>query len=180
VTLNAVRAHIPHTSPSRREPTYARLIRGVCNQPAGLAFEGKLFRCGIAIDDSELWPDAEYPPTPLLIEFAGRGKIGWGHNRSTWLYILWRYDREEREWRELCRASAVGAEWVEYLKPAVLAELRNEPRCPVEAAMRASGKVLVLLDGELGRLSDEERRLAMTLLYEQFTARLAEGYLSWG
>jgi hypothetical protein len=168
-----VRVHIPNTSPSRREPTYARLIRGVSSLPAGLAFPGKLFRCGRAVEESELWPEEGYPETPLLIEFAGRDRVGRGHNRSTWLHVLWRYDLHRREWAELCRASSVGAEWVEYLKPAILAELRNEPRCPVDAAARASGKVLMLLDGELDQLSDEERRLAMTLVYEQVTARLA-------
>lgn len=169
-----MRLTIPRTTTSRKERTYARLVRAVTRNASGLAFEGRLLRCGESIEESELWPDDDYPAVPLLVEFAGRAVVGRGHNRSSWLYILWRYEVNAHMWREIARTSSVGADWVEHLRPIALVEIGRKRAEPVDVATRVSGRVLVMLDGELDSLAEDERLLAMSLIYEQVTARLVE------
>lgn len=169
-----MRVAIPKSAVGRGERTYARLVRSVTRSASGLAFEGKLLRCGDSIEESELWPDDDYPAVPLLIEFAGRAVVGRGHNRSSWLYILWRFEPHAHVWRELARTASVGAEWVDYLRPIALLEMGRKRADPDDVAARVSRRVLIVLDGELDCLADDERLLAISLIYEQVTARLAE------
>lgn len=169
-----MRVAIPKSCVSRGERSYARLIRGVKRSASGLAFEGKLLRCGDLVEESELRPDEDYPVVPLLLEFAGRDVVGRGHNRSSWLYVLWRYEVYAHTWREVARASAVGAEWVENFRAMALIEMSRKRAEPVDVATRVSGRVLVMLDSEMDSLADDERLLAMSLIYEQVTARLVE------
>ena len=136
------------------------------------AFEGKLLKPGSSIEESALWPDEEYPPTPLLLEYAGTDGSGWGHNRSNDIYVLWRYDRGR--FIEIARCISQGADWVATLRPLALAEIGRE-RAPVDAhaAAAISERLLGVLDLELERLSEAEKVLLMNLIYQEFSARAA-------
>jgi hypothetical protein len=179
-----VRVFLPRSSPSRRERGYACLIRRVGDHQTAIAFDGKHFRPGAAIDDSELCPGDEWPRTPLLLEYAGldhtaplaRLSSGFGGKRRPGLHILWRYEREAHEWRELARASSVDNEWVAHFAAIARVELERggRPAAPVDIAARASTRWIEALDRELNQLENEERAIALGLVYEQVTARVVE------
>jgi hypothetical protein len=170
---------IPHSSPSRqREKTYAQLILRISRRLS--IFEGGHFRTGVLIDERDLHPAADYPATPLLIEYAGtdgtkaRDGSGWGHKRLSSVHILWRWDAERKDWEELARTRSYGPEWFHSLAPIVRRELAAAatPGDEIAAAGKASAHVVAVLDGELDRLSDDARRRCMSILHDQFTARL--------
>jgi hypothetical protein len=158
---------IPHSC-KRREPTYATLIRRV--RPCGTiasTFEGDYLRTGREVDD------AGFPPVVLLHEHAGSAIAGRGHRRSTQLHILWRWDRERREWRELMRVQAIGSEWVEAMKHAALRELRDPNLSGVDQARAAAVRIFVLIDDEISLLERDAGRELVGMLWEQFAARFA-------
>ncbi len=179
-----MRVFLPRTSASRRERGYVCLIRRVCDNPTAAAFDGKRFRAGAAIDDSELSPGDEWPSTPLALEYAGldysaplqRLASGFGGKRRPLIHVLWRYERDRGEWRELARASSVDNEWVAHFIAIARVELvRNGRRAaPVDIAARASFRWIEALDRELSQLENEERAIALGLVYEQVTARVVE------
>jgi hypothetical protein len=146
-----------------------------------MVFEGKLLRCGAPIDDSELWPDPDWPAAPLLLEYAGldyaaplqRLASGFGGKRRARIHILWRY--EGGEWRELVRSSSVDNDWIQHFAAIARVELRRGRRkAPSEVAALASARCVEALDRELRELQGEERVLALGLIYEQVAARVVE------
>lgn len=89
---------IPRTCQSRNVLTYAKLLLRVYPERRINAYEGKLLKPGAVIDETDLWPSAEYPAIPLLLEYAGtdgskRDGSKRGHNRAHDIYVLWRYDQ---------------------------------------------------------------------------------------
>ena len=165
---------LPRSAESRKDLTYAILIHRVFPQRTmGDAFAGKRFRPGANIPEAALWPESDYPPQPLLLEYAGSDRSGSGHRaRSNQKYILWRFDTARLEWLELARASAAAVEWVEVLKPVALRWLIETNPAQAMCAQDAAARVLGLLESELEPLRTEDRRNLLGLLYEQFTARL--------
>jgi hypothetical protein len=156
----------------------------VCDNRTAIAFDGKHFRCGIAIDDSELWPNDEYPQTPLLLEYAGldyrapleRLASGFGGKRRPLVHILWRWERDRGEWRELARVSSVDNDWVAHFVAIARVEIERGGRAVSagEIALRASVRWIEALDRELNQLEGEERAIALGLVYEQVTARVVD------
>jgi hypothetical protein len=178
-----VRVHVPRTAEGRREQCYAKLIRTVSDNRTAMAFEGNLLRCGAVIDDAELWPGEDWPAAPLLLEYAGldyraplqRLANGYGGKRRPLIHILWRYDCDECEWRELVRSSSVDGDWVQQFAAIARVELgRGAKRPPVEVAALASARCVEALDRELRELKGEELILALGFLYEQVAARMVE------
>jgi hypothetical protein len=163
--------HIPKTCEYRADLTYAKLLLRVYpRRRMANAFEGKLLKPGAVIDEKELWPTADYPAVPLLLEFAGNDHTGHGHRRSNDIYVLWRYDGDR--WTELVRSAGRGADWIEHLKPVALRELaRTAPPADPDAAAGISSRVLGVLDRELELLDAEARHLVMAFVYQEFTSR---------
>ncbi len=153
--------------------TWAQLIRRVKSRPGLLVFDGRWFRTGRAVEESELRPSPDYPAVPVLLEYAGSDGSGRGHRRSRDVHILWRYDPGSHEWLELARALSTGAEWVGYLAPIVRDALRRPPAEEAEEARRATERVMAVLDDELDALAGEHRSHALAFLYDHFAARLA-------
>jgi hypothetical protein len=148
-----------------------------------MAFQGKLLRCGAAIEDVELWPDEDWPAAPLLLEYAGldysaplqRLGNGYGGKRRALIHILWRYECDECAWRELARSSSVDNDWIEHFAAIARVELRRGARkAPREVAAIASARCVEALDRELRELQGEELVLALGLIYEQVAARVVE------
>jgi hypothetical protein len=167
------RIRIPRTCPHRRDMTYAKLLLRVYPHRSWNAFDGSPVKPGALVDESALWPTAEYPETPLLLEYAGNDHSGRGHNRSLDIYLLWRYDRAQARWTELMRCKSQGLEWIESMKPVALQELaRTAPAPDPWTADRVSILVLSLLDIELEKLGPAERHLAMSFVYQEFSARV--------
>ena len=177
-----MRVSVPRSAEGRRERCYACLIRRVGDNPTALAFDGRLLRCGIAIDESALWPGTDWPATPLLLEHAGadyraslqRPASGFGSRRRPQIHILWRYERGE--WRELVRSSSVDGGWIEHFAAIARVEIARSGRlaAPADIAARTSARFVEALDRELGQLDGEERVLVLGFLYEELTARVVE------
>jgi hypothetical protein len=166
---------LPETAVSRRQHTYVRLVRAVYPRRSFAAFEGPLFRPGSVIEVAQLWPEADYPRVPLVIEYAGNDATGRGHRRSNDIYVLWRYEIARNAFTEVLRCVSQGADWLAHMRPAVIAELGRTETRDAKAAANLSGRVLALLDAELELLSDDERAVAMLFVYEQLAARAAHG-----
>lgn len=168
---------IPRTCQSRNVLTYAKLLLRVYPERRINAYEGKLLKPGAVIDETDLWPSAEYPAIPLLLEYAGtdgskRDGSKRGHNRAHDIYVLWRYDQARGEWMELIRAVSEGADWIEHLKPIALAELgRAKTPADANAAACVTCRVLQALDHELEMLGPGDRHLVMAFVYQEFSVR---------
>lgn len=172
------KVRIPRTSSRRTEQCWARLlcrVNGMNFTP--MAFEGKLLRCGKVLLESELCPGPEYPRTPVLLEHAGIAEAGWGHRRSTQLYVLWRYERETGEWKELARAAGYGEDWACYLIPIAERALSEQWRLvkPKGDCSGAIAELTALLDRQLQDQAEERDRISLlNLLYNVVAHRLAE------
>ena len=163
---------IPQTCEDRRQQTYVQLVLRVYPERTINPFEGRLLRCGSKVEEAALRPSGEYPETPLLIEFAGSDRSGKGHNRSSDVHVLWKFDRGGAAWIELARVKSRGAEWIEYLKPIVIRELGRTQLSSADVAWNASQRILVALDRELELLQRAARAETMVFLYDAFAARL--------
>jgi hypothetical protein len=151
---------------------YAILIHRIFpHRTMGDVFEGRRLRPGAKLQDAELGPAAGLPEPPLLLEYAGSDRKGHGHRRSQHLYILWRYNRDSRDWTQLASASAEGLEWVDTLRRVALRNLSGAV-APAVAAHGATSRILTALESELEVLDTDSRHLLLGMLYEQFTARL--------
>jgi hypothetical protein len=167
---------LPRTAVSRRQKTYAKLIRRVYPRREFAAFEGRVFRCGALIDVAELWPDQRYPGAEVghawVLEYAGNDGTGRGHVRSNDIYVLWRYERKRNAFTEIVRSVSQGKDWLDAIRYVAMREIgRVEIRDPL-LAENACGRVLAVLDAELEILTREDRGLVMSFVYEQFTARV--------
>ncbi|MEN6537830.1 MAG: hypothetical protein ABFD89_29530 [Bryobacteraceae bacterium] len=100
-------------SAQRGEPlTYVRVLdRAFLDRKAmGWRLDGPLYRPGARVARNLL-------PSPLIaVEAAGRSRVGRGHNRSEYLYLLWQWDEAET-WHELVRASSTNWDWQWTLGP---------------------------------------------------------------
>lgn len=164
---------IPHNAVSRRELTYAKLLRRVHpDRTMPNAFEGTYLKPGSRVEISALRPSDDYPETPLLLELAGSDHTGRGHHRSNQIYILWRFRRGE--WVEVVRTLSKGAEWIPTIRAVALRELGGPPPADPELAAGAVERFLQRLDRELGELSAADRGIALNLFFEQVAARMVQ------
>lgn len=136
------------------------------------AFEGILLKPGSRVEHGALWPNAGFPDTPLLIEFAGSDRTGSGHNRSKQIHILWRFDLKKTEWVEIARTLSLGSDWIPHLVAIALKELGGPPPPDATEAVKASSRFLSGLDSELRALGEGEQGMVLNLVYEQVAARL--------
>ena len=99
ITARAVR--LPNTCPeNRRQFTHCKLLTAVHPESWNAAgFEGTLFETGSRIKQELL------REKPVLLEFCGP-QGAWKRRPRENLWILWRYDQESQDWREIARALA--------------------------------------------------------------------------
>jgi len=165
------RVRLPHSAVSRQALTFVLLIHRVYPRRVMLdAFEGPQFRSGETIDQAKLWPEADYPAEPLLLEYAGSDRSGRGHRRSRHTYLLWRFDQVLGKWIELARSAAVSTEWVECLKPIALRCIKAAGREHPKTAAEAVSRTLCYVHSEKEKLEGSALAEYIGLLYEQFTA----------
>jgi len=131
------RVRLPRSAATRQAITYCRLIERVRPDEVwgGWKFEGPEYRPGSVIPESEL------PATGLVLECAGAVAGGWGHLRAPVAYILWRYEGETGEFRELARTSSVARDWTQDLGPIAAREL--DPPRPFRIDPEAAARRLI-------------------------------------
>lgn len=171
------KVRIPRTAARRTEQCWARLLCRVdADKLTPMAFDGKLMRCGAIVPESELRPDPEYPAVPILLEHAGIAVPGWGHRRSEQLYVLWRYERDRAERREIARATAADTSWAESLAPVAARALANQVRVlPTTSCGQVVDELVGLLDRRLYDQPDDSGRIVLlNLVYNAVAHRLSE------
>jgi len=140
-------------------------------------FEGKIVKPGSVVTDAQLWPTDQAPRIPIVLECAsvpGQGKRG--HNRRDWLYILWRYHRDEHEWTEIGRSFSVSWEWACELRPLAVRAIRESSSAPTLSLnfIEVQKRIRAMLDQELKGLEHPQRGQVLSILHDQLACRVAE------
>lgn len=160
---------IPNSATRRGGIAFVKLLNWV-NEPAttGFDFDGRLLRPGQQIDEAELWPSEDWPGVPVLLECAGITEPGWGHRRSSYCYIVWQYDREAGEWREVARTTAVDSEWCYVLGPIarrlVVGEVLPRPRR--EIIDLADQLIIAINEVVLSHLTESDAAAVLARLHD--------------
>jgi hypothetical protein len=199
---------IPRTSPSRSNSrTFGRLLTRV--DPYGLdgfGFEGTWVTPGDLLPTSSLWPTAQHPPTPIMLECAGCAHPKSGHRRpeqeDTFIprselsinseertrpkerparddqadtYILWRFDVELREWKEIARSSSNSWTWALDLRPIavrLIEESRGKEFVVYFGFEQVVGRIRKMHDEmarELHQLAPPDRQRATAVLHDELS-----------
>ena len=98
-----------------------------------------------------------------------------GHRRCDSIYILWRYDAATNGWRELGRAVSHSWDWAVVMRPLAVRALREARGGQLEIVPdlpAIAGRIALLLDSELKRLEAPHRNKVLSVLHDQFAARL--------
>jgi hypothetical protein len=130
---------------------------------------------------AELRPTVEYPETPVLLECAGIAKTGRGHNRSEYLYIVWRFDAHSDEWRELGRAQSAACEWAADLAPIARRAIDEQIGAP--DLTEVERRISVYLNSELGRVAERDRMQVLAVIHDAIATRIVtprqDGAAAW-
>src|SRR5690242_7481374 len=164
--------YLPNSCPeNRRQHTHLKLLTRVDpDAPFNLGFEGRILWPGAQLPESEL------PAPAVVLEYAGpQGKAVRGKSREH-LYILWRYDYQERAWVEVARALAMGWEWAQILRKSAVLELEPPVTESVDETRRGrevADELLAVIDYRLAKEPDQARIVALTAIYDQVEGRIA-------
>jgi hypothetical protein len=166
------RIRLPNTCPeNRRQFTHVRMLTQV--EPdawSAAGFHGALFPAGGRI------PAAELREHPVCLEFAGpQGTWRERHHENEGLWILWRWDWADREWREIARALAVGSEWALILREPAIRALQSpgETADPHNRGREVSEQVLAAIESALAPEPPAVRRAVLCAVYDRMAGRLA-------
>ena len=164
--------YLPNTCPeNRRHHCHLKLLTRVDPlAPYNLGFEGRILFCGARI------PEPELGERPVVLEYCGPQGAYKSRKPRPHLYILWRYDREERMWRELGRDLAIGWEWAIPLRKRAVVELAPPSLPAVDVTARGrelAEELLTAIDARLVGECPEARITALTALYDQVAGRIA-------
>ncbi len=136
---------------------------------AGAAFEGRILPPGKNL------PAEELGKNPVALECAGPvGQPRIGRRRPV-LWILWRYDWDASQWKEIARSTAVGWEWSLVLYEPAVRLLYPKPE-QVDAVSRGRDLANALIDAIDERILHEAEPVkfaALTSVYDQVAGRIA-------
>jgi hypothetical protein len=169
------RLQFPRTSTRLSLPdVYCKLIEDIVPQPFGCCrFDGRIYRPGAPIALESL------PRPAVVIECTG--PIGpYLHRRAgryrDYGYILWTFDFQAFEWREIARAQAPDASWTAAIRE--LAWLALHPRLElvdiVKRSRDVSQELLDAIDKRLLSEMPEVKANALYSIYERVAGRIAE------
>jgi hypothetical protein len=130
--LSPAALYLPRSSPRGQRSFLKLLTRVDLAAPLGLQFVGQVLSPGAPFD-----PDA-LPRPAVILEHAGRERVGPGLSRYSFddLWIVWRFDFQERIWIEVVRTHSGGdTSWTHDL--AFLAHQRLFPAGEPPAAEQA-------------------------------------------
>ncbi len=169
---------IPKTATRRGAISYAKLLTRVDRLAQdGYGFHGKLLRPGQLISESELGVHYSKPFIVLeCTDIEGVHEQGSRHyrNRRKWdkLYILWRFDWEYHTWVEIVRTHQ--HEWVEVLREPARMALGRASWEIVPTVAEKITRIRAFLDQELQDLEDDQARLVLGELHDQFASRMVK------
>lgn len=165
---------LPNTSPqNRRSFTHVRILTQVSADAWSAAgFEGALYQPGGRIAAEVLGLN------PIALEYAGPQGTYKQRREREGLWILWRYDWEAHNWREIVRAVSRDWHWALVLRePAIRALRPLTVETPgVDAAARGrevADELLVRIDAALSPELPAVRRAVMCAVYDSMAGRLA-------
>jgi hypothetical protein len=165
---------LPNTSPqnSRARSSFAhiRLLTAVSPTAWNASgFEGAIYKPGAQLTDEELGPN------PVLIECAGpQGSWRAGKHRET-LWLLWRFDFDAKDWREICRAQAFDWSWAVVLRePAIraLTPAASPSIDPIARGREVTEELLQRIDTALVTELPAVRALVLCDLYNRVAGRI--------
>jgi hypothetical protein len=165
---------LPSTCPlNRRSYAHVKLLMSVHPQAwNATGFEGTLHRPGARLTPEDLGDH------PVALECAGpQGKAYRGKPRLT-LWILWRYDWGERDWREIARATAENWAWAVTLRDPAIRALQptlSHNRDNAERGREVTDELLRWIDSALLVELPEVRALVLTAIYDQMAGRIVLG-----
>jgi hypothetical protein len=172
---------IPRTSARASQRIYAKLLTRVDPQAqTGFGFEGTLLRPGDVLPLSALWPTPDHPAVPVLLECAGSlSKPATGHARRSQedLYLLWKFDAERAQWKEIARSSSTDWSWAIDLRPIAVRLLRESRGAEVQVfagLQEVCTRLWQALDEEIGRLAPPDQLRAGAALHDQLCFRMLE------
>jgi hypothetical protein len=163
---------LPNTCPeNRRSYTHVKLLTAVHPEAWNAAgFEGTLFQPGSRIKQELL------REKPVLLEFCGP-QGAWKRRPRENLWILWRYDQEACDWREIARASAFGWEWALILRQPAIEALRpaaaETPRGAGDRGREVTAELLRTIDSAVSLELPAVRKAVMSAVYDSLAGRLA-------
>jgi hypothetical protein len=165
---------LPNTSPqNRRSFTHVRIVTRVdADAWNGAGFHGALFQPGARI------PTAELPPAAVALEYCGPQGTWRQRNREReFLWILWRYDWEAADWREIARAVSRDWHWALVLRaPAILALGRPAVDLaevdPVERGQAVTDELLAGIDSAVSLELPAVRMAVLTSIYDSLAGRI--------
>jgi hypothetical protein len=156
----------PSSAGRGEQLTYVRVLDRAFldHQAMGWRLDGPLYRPGARVARNLL-------PSPLIaVEAAGRSRVGWGHNRSEYLYILWQWDDAET-WHELVRASSTNWDWQWILGPVAERLLATAPI--EERVARRVDELLVAIDRTMRACEPALKPMVCAALEERLAAARA-------
>ena len=165
---NAPRAgtvRLPNTCPNNRQ-TFVRILTAVSSEAwNGAGFTGSLHKPGAQVAAEVVHAH------PVLLECAGRNLKD---KSKDWLWVLWNWNAEAKQFFEIARALATDWCWATVLRgPAIRAlEPRREAVDPRDRAGTALEEILAAMDAALSRELPGVRTLVLTALYDRIAARL--------
>jgi hypothetical protein len=157
---------LPNSCPLNKQ-TFVRILTAVSPESwNGAGFDGSLHKPGAQVAVEVVRAH------PVVLECAGPSS---GDKRD-WLWILWRFDAEAKEWRELARALAHDWYWAVILRgPAIRAlEPRRESADPRDRTGTVLEELLRDIDAVLARELPGVRNLVLCALHDRVCARLVE------
>lgn len=164
---------LPNTSPQNRHCySHVRLLTEVSPDACNAAgFGGRLLRCGERLSPEELGE------RPVVLECAGpQGTFKRGRHRLT-LWILWRYDWQEKDWREIARAQSLNWDWAIILRdPAIralqLSEKTGQLPDLAERGREVTEELLRAIDTALLVELPEVRTFVLVSIYDRMAGRI--------
>ncbi len=163
---------LPNTCPeNRRSFTFVRLLTEVQTDAwSGAGFEGQLYAPGTRL------PAEDIGTHPVLLEFAGPQGTWARKKKRAYLWILWRYDWEIKDWMEVARATAHGWEWALILRgPAIRALAPREATMAPDPSTRGrevTEELLEAIDAALVLELSAVRALVLTSIYDRMAGRI--------
>ena len=156
---------LPRTASDRAACTHIKLLERVAEfAPHALGFEGKILRPGSMIEISSL------PCPAVLLECAGM--IGPRKKREC-LWLIWTFDFERSEWREIARAASASWEWALALRPVAIYELRGRREPPHPHIPEITQRIVAKIDEELEAIGPRWRPQLLSALEPELAGRIA-------